>query len=193
MALSVKWDEVPQAASCGDFLAVWWTGHTLPHTHMHNKWHCLFEGLWWTSIFPSRRAAKHTSSAACYQDASTWLFNLWCMLVMNITGWQRQQVTLFYIYRLPISYSLVQTSSFMWLIKWQFLYSIEDDSNSSVWQKTKWGLKHFLYLVTTILLWQTGVPFTVSFSLPDNFISKTGRWFSFCIYLQQWGSRGATV
>lgn len=35
MALSVKWDELPQATSCGEFLAI--RTHTSPHKHIQHK------------------------------------------------------------------------------------------------------------------------------------------------------------
>lgn len=87
MALSLKWDEVPQAASCGDFLAMWWSGHTLPCTH---RYHCLLDGLWWTYI--PLQPGWQTQLPCCQMSKREHTrLDVWCVWVMDtFTGWQRQ-------------------------------------------------------------------------------------------------------
>lgn len=88
MALSQKWDEVPQAASCGDFLAMWRSGHTLPHTNINAiAYLMVFDGC----IFSFCQADKHETPITSYQSVSTWLFDLWCIWLMDkFIKWQKQ-------------------------------------------------------------------------------------------------------
>lgn len=71
-----------------------------------------------------------------------------------------ESVTVVSIHRLAVSYSLIQASSLMWLIKqpmkWQFLYSIEDSREAAFDRKQNGAFNCetlFLYLVTATL-WQ---------------------------------------
>ena len=82
MALSLKWDEMPQAASCGDFLAI--GTHSSFHKHKRHRW---FDGTY-ILLQPSGR-----TQLPCHQSlrCEPWLFDLWCTWVMNkFIGWQRQ-------------------------------------------------------------------------------------------------------
>lgn len=149
MPLSLKWDEVPQAASSGDFLVMWWSEHTHPHSGINTIAYLMgFDGV----IFCFSQADKHELPVI----VSSWLFDLWCKWVMNKFIRQLR----INCPDLPVSHSLFQISRFVWLIYRRFLYSIVTRLRTAGRQyltekKNEACNCKTVYLVATI--WQTGV------------------------------------
>lgn len=106
--------------------------HTSSCAQRMNKCHCLFDGLWWMfCLRPTNVAPLPSVIEAWPNDCLT------CDAYESRT-WERQlrishrrldsQATFELCWQecwASVCYSLVQTSSFMWLIKWHVLYSNE--------------------------------------------------------------------